>query len=389
MGKPLNSTTEPVGGRADDAVSLHTQPGDRYLDDDVPDLPAGDDLPPLYSDHDEASGSRLLSSSPSEPLLPYRVEDTNTGARYYLHQTLDTSPDVLETHVRHWAMQPPRQHVKVRGTHRQTVEKDGKKEATTVTDFDVQIELTPYLFSDITNRVSWQTLRTVDNGEKTKRGTVFKCRAPGATQSIEVGAAKPSLQEWCHMYCASHAGLKSFALRRTVVGLNEEKLRQKIESLVRGTNYRGHLEISFPVRDDLVEVYNDCRTNAWRLTRWIQLLCMFTLMFLFTVPYLYFRTKRFEVVRSEWHFSRVVENGVKEYVSLSEDNFFNLWGRALGKAVLEKRQCTLDQQDLVAAEGSEPVFTGHAAVDGALGFLRAGVNAMNHVNRQFGWGGNC
>jgi len=389
MGKPSNSLTPRVGERAEDAVSLHTQPGDRYLDDDTPDLPAEDDLPPLYSDLDGPNSAGLPPSAPPEDLLPFRIEDANTGAKYYLHNLLDTSPKTLETHVKHWAKQPPRPYVQVKGTHQQTVDKNGKKERTTVTDFDVQIELTPYLYN---NAAAWQELRTVDNGEKTKRGTVFKRRAPGATQSIEVGGdAKPTLEEWCHLYCASHAGLKAFSLRRVVVGFREDKVREKIEALVRGTQYRGHLAVTFPVKDDLVEVYSDCRTNAWRLTRWIQLLCMFTLMFIFTVPYLYFRTKRYEVVRSEWHFSRIRDGGVKEYVSLSEDNWFQLWRRALTGAVLEKRQCTLDQQDLLAAEGAGPAApnTGHAAVDGALGFLRAGVNAMNEVNRQLGWGGDC
>jgi len=351
---------------------------------------AEDDLPPLYSDLDESNAALLPSSQP-EGILPYTTDDTNTGTKYYLHKSLDTSPKVLEEHVKYWATQPPRPSVQVKGTHKQTVDKNGKKERTSVTDFDIQIDLTPYLYSDATHRISWRELATVDNGEKTKRGSIFKRRAPGAVQSIEVGGdAKPTLEEWCHMYCASHAGLKAFALKRTVVGFDEEKVRQKISALVRSTNYRGHLEVTFPVKDNLVEVYNECRTNSWRLTSWIQLLCMFTLMFIFTMPYLFLRTKRWEVIRSEWYFSRLRSDGTKEYVSLSEDNWYNLWGRALNRAVLEKRQATLDQQDLITAEGPEPTFnTGHQVVDGALGFLQAGVSAMNQVNRQLGWGGDC
>ena len=62
-----------------------------------------------------------------------------------------------------------------------------------------------------------------------------------------------------------------------------------------------------------------------------------------------------------------------------------MWGRAINRAVLEKRQGTLDQQDLIAADSPAPVF-GVAVVDGAMSFVRAGVGAMNEVNRQLGWG---
>ncbi len=386
MGKPTSPNLRP----APDAVSLRSQPADRFLDDDAPELQV-DDLPPLYSDEPESSSAPLLPSTQPSNVIPWHSEDAKTGAKYYLDRRLDEDPRLLQSHVEYWASVPPRPYVKVTGTHRESVDKNGKKETKTVTDFDIQIELTPYLYLDATNRISWRELRTVDNGEKTRRGTIFKARAPGSTQSIEVGGdAKPTLLEWCHMYCASHAGLKAFSLRRRVVGFDEAKAKKLIESLVRGTNYRGHLSITFPVKDELVEVYNECRTNRGRLTTWVQWVCMLTLLFIFTWPYLFFRTKRFEVVAADWPFSRPKSYGGKEYVSLSEDQWYNLWGRALSKAVLGKQQGTLDQHDLTAAEGAEPTFnTESASVNGALNVLRAGVNAMNEVNRQFGWGGDC
>jgi hypothetical protein len=175
---------------------------------------------------------------------------------------------------------------------------------------------------------------------------------------------------------------------RRVVGFDEEKVRQKLESLVRNTNYHGHLNITFPVKDQYVHVFNEAKINRWRLTTWIYWLCIFTLMFVFTWPYLFFRTKRFEVVSVDWSFSQLGQDGRKKYVSISEDQWYNLWGRAIHRAVLEKRQSTLDQQDLIAAEGAAPVF-GNAVVDGAMGVFRAGVSAMNEVNRQLGWGGDC
>ncbi|KAJ9150345.1 ABC transporter protein [Pleurostoma richardsiae] len=388
----MGSISKSVPGVAptDDAVSLHSQPEHHYFFNDCPQL-GDDDLPPLYDEHCESSGAPLLapdSSAPGRSGIVSFLKDANTGAEYYLDRQLDTDPEFLEAHIRSWALTPPRPFVRVYGFHRQQVDNNGKKETKNVTDFDVKVELTPFLYRDATNRVSWRELRTVENSENTRRGTILKKRAPGSRQSIEVGADdKPTLGEWCHLYCASHAGLKTFALKRRIVGFDYQKVKEKLEALVRRTNYRGHLQVEFPVEDEDVVVYNDCRTNHWRLTWWMIWLCYLSLLFIFTWPYLWLRTSHFEVVRADWPFSRLRGDGSKEWASVSEDQWYNMWGRAIHKAVLQKRQATLDQQDLLAAESLEPSFdTGNSTVDGALGVLRAGLNAMNEVNRQFGWG---
>lgn len=399
MGKP----TLPSASPDSDAVSLRTQSGDHYRDADEPILFAAtqghhnDDLPPVYDEVAEASASTaqtapLLSDaalpgySSSSDLQPFFRDDQ---ALYYLSANLDSDPDLLEARVRSWAAIPPRPFVRVYGYHRERRSgRDGKKENKNITDFDVKVELTPYLFADATNRHAWSELRTVENGDKAKRGTIFPRRAPKAKGNIELGAVdKPNLTQWCHLYVASHSGLKSFSLRRRMVGFDQARVREQLEALVRRMNYKGHLQVSFPVQDHTVQVWNECRTNQWRLTKWIYVMFCVSMLWLLSWPYLFLRTKRFETVSSEWHFSRVDPEGRKRYVSLTEDQWYNMWARPIAKAVLSKRQGVLDQQDLIAADGADPAFnTGHSTVDGALGLFRAGVNAMNEVNRHLGWG---
>lgn len=399
MGKPTLSSSSP----GSDAVSLHTQSGGHYHDTDEPILftatpgQHNDDLPPIYDEVAEASASTtqtapLLSDaalpgySSSSDLQPFFRDDQ---AAYYLSARLDSDPDLLEARVRSWAATPPRAFVRVSGYHRERRNgRDGKKENKNITDFDVKVELTPYLFADATNRHAWSELQTVQNGDKARRGTVFPRRAPKAKGNIELGDVDaPDLTQWCHLYVASHSGLKSFSLRRRMVGFDQARVREQLEALVRRLNYKGHLQVSFPVQDHTVQVWNECRTNQWRLTKWIYVMFCVSMLWLLSWPYLFFRTKRFETVSSEWHFSRVDSGGRKRYVSLTEDQWYNMWGRPIAKAVLSKRQGVLDQQDLIAADSADPAFnTGHATVDGALDFFRAGVNAMNEVNRHLGWG---
>jgi len=394
MGKP----TDPLRP-SDDALSLHStsgaQPSDPF-DNDAPELQI-DDLPPLYEDAvagDDGDGSSaplLLNAppmfAPYHPIPP--ISTDQYGNEFFIDERFDKDPKCLEEHVYQWANKPPRPFVRLHGTHSQQVDNNGKKERKTVTDFDVQVDLTPYIYANPNNIEAVREIRTPENSDKVRRGTVLAKRAPGATQSIEVGLpAKPTLKEWCHRYHASHAGLKGFLVTRRMVGFDEAEVKRSLEILVRNTKYRGHLSITFPVKDQHTQVYNDAKTNRWRITSWIFWLCVFTLTFLFVWPYLFFRTKRFEVVSVDWAFSKPTPDGRKKYATISEEQWYNLWGRAIYRAVLEKRQCTLDQQDLVASEGAAPQF-GNAVVDSAMDFFRAGVSAINEVNRHLGWGEDC
>lgn len=391
MGRPASPTLRP----GDDAVSLHTQPGDRLLlDDDAPELgdedlpgdfPGDDDLPPLYDEVADNSRSLLIPPSSATTIAAFKKDD-NTGIEYFLDSRLDTDPKFLEDHLKVWATSPPRPYVQLVGTHNESTHKKGKTEKKTVTDFDVRVELTPYLYSDAVHGTCWRELRPVENDKKVRRGTILRKKAPGTTQGVQLGPHTPSLAEWCHRYCAQHAGLKRFTLKREMVGFDADRLKEKLEGLIRSTNYHGHVSIKFPVRDEYVEVYNECKTNQWRLTNWIFWLVALTATFIFTWPYLFFRTKRFEVAVAEWRFSKPGTDGRRQYVSISEDQWYNMWGRALNRAVLERRQGVLDQQDLLAAEGAGEISLGNAAADTAIAIVRAGVGAMNEVNRQFGWG---
>ena len=400
MGKPNKQDNS-----YSDAVSLHSNPGQSsavipYVDDDAPEIDIHD-LPPSYSDLPESSeaapmlvqnsGMNATTDRPSDSDAMVIV-DKATGAQSWVAKS-NEDPTSLENYIHQLALTPPRPYIQVLGTHTET-SKDGKgKESkNTVTDFDVTVDLTPYLFSDMTYARSWDQLRTVDNGEKVRRGTILAKRHPGWRQSIEVGAddAKPTPQEWCHLFGASSAGLKCFTMRRQMVGFDENMVKQRLQKMVRDTNYRGHLRVELLTKDAQIDFYNDARINRWRLTSWVRWLFYLTLTFIFTWPYLFFRTKRWEVVVADWAFSRLDQFGTREYVSITEDQWYNLWGYAICKAVLEKRQTRLDQADLRRAHEADPAFnTGSTTVDGALGLFRASMNAMNEVNRQLGWGGDC
>lgn len=366
-----------------------------------------DELPPLYSD--VAESSALIppnqyvqqSLSPNGPsLVPVFSADSGTKNEYYMSSDLDSDPTLLEQHVLAWSKKPPRTFIQVLGSHTETRSENGgsNNRTRTVVDFRVRVDMTPYLYTDLARGTStWAGLRTVDNDEKVKRGTSLARRAPGARKrhrrrsgmrledAGDSMGEKPTLTEWCHRYCASSAGLKVFCLQRKVVGIDKDLLIERLHGLVRSTNYRGNVTISFPTEGGRVEVYNDCKVNEWRFKTWIRLLTFFTLTILLTFPYLFFRTKRFETVVAEWPFSRPARNGStdREYASITEDQLYGLWGAAIHAAVINRRQCVLDQQDLANSHAQPQGVT-----TGIHSILATGIQAMNVVDQQFGWGAN-
>lgn len=436
--------------RPDDALSLHSQHGsgsgirgpdvprrqlgdlddDNDNDNDTPDQ-LFDDLPPLYSDIGTDGGpawdAAVSVSAADDSLLPVGDDGYIRVRGVVLESTMrgDGQPvrsailpnsigwHDLAAEVTTWARRPPRPYLRLYGTHTEMTDRDGKKENRKVVDFDVRLDLTPYLYADAYMRRAWCTVSTANEYAHVRRGTVFRCQDPAVKKgrrhtvedveqqqqqeqqplAVEETEREPEtggeLKAWCRRYCADASALKCFTLERQMAGFDYDRVRDLMETLVRRTSYHGTLSVSFPVNEARLDLYNDHRLNRWRLVRWIQVLCALTLMLVFTWPYLFFRTRRYEVVTSCWHFSRLGDHGT-EYVSLSENQLYNLWARAISRAVLDKRQTVLDQEDLRAAEGAAPTFhSGSGSVDDAVGLLQAGISAMNHVNRQFGWGRDC
>ncbi|CAK7242363.1 MAG: hypothetical protein STHCBS139747_003851 [Sporothrix thermara] len=434
-------------------------------DDDAPELflDDNDELPPLYSDVVNEDGALIDGGAQSsQPAAIFQSQGQGQGQpqmglranfrtpvmyagepqkwRYEIMprimpqstrpaRSTQSGAAALDDDVRHfldtvniWARYPPRPYVQLRGTHSETVESDGKKKIREVVDFDVKVDLTPFLYHNTATYESWSTVQVATNRDKVRRGTIFRRQAPGMSGPPRLGDEEqaaaaagtagddnnPTLEDWCRRFCEDPSRLRSFQLERRMTGFNHGRVRKMLERLVRSTNYRGGLQVTFPVDEVGHVFYNAHRFNEWRLSKWIRAFCVLTLMIIFTWPYLYFTTKRYEVVTVDWPFSRITVERGKEYVSLNEDQWYNLWARAIAKAVLAKRQGTLDQVDLRQAEGAEPTFgsaiesafgsaslgsalpsTGNSTVDGAVGVVRAGINAMNMINRQNGWGYNC
>ncbi|KAF2998136.1 hypothetical protein E8E13_001395 [Curvularia kusanoi] len=393
-----------------DAVSLHTTPDD-YAYDDAPEV----NLPPSYADseadaaaprpihHITPSTTRTDHSQPSFRNGKPQICTTST----VMDPQYDTDPACLEAALRSWALTAPVPLIYIMGTHRETTKRGDKKETHDVTDFRIVLNIAPYLHPNFSpNDSSPMTLVTASNGEKTHRGTVLKTRAPGVKQDLEVGSGPaPTLTEWAHRFCASSSPLRIFRLHRKVTGLNTIYMQDRLEGLLRSTNYRGHISITFPVEDENVDVYTSHRVNKWRNTPWICWTFYLSFLWIFTWPILFFTTKRYAVVRAEWPFS-VSRSGRNIYTTVSEEQFVDKWGTAIKRLATDRYQGLASEEMMrgVAARDEDERFpgrlsTGHAGVDNAVGLLSQGFQVARALSNgsgrgltqglQGGWGYDC
>ncbi|GAO14480.1 hypothetical protein UVI_02031930 [Ustilaginoidea virens] len=387
----LGSSPFPTHHRA---PSPHGHLFDRELANDDDD---DDDLPPLYTDHEEFSNDAEGVFDPLMPRHPQHHRDDDDDERpfrqddvhaYFVDARLDRDPDRLAGLVDRLSAVPPRPFVRMLGTHmeRSGSGSDKNRETRRVTDFEIEIELTHLLYADIRSARAWRSVSTAGNFEKVRRGTVFATRAPGFGGSgggaPEEGV--PGLREWCRRYCASRARLRCFTVERRVQGYDWDLLRRRLEGLVRATNYRGRVDVAFPVRHSHVHVYSDVAVNRWRLTRWISMVFVFSLLFVFTWPYLLLATKRWETVRADWSLSEATAvPGRRKYASMSEEQWYAMWAGTVQRAMLERRRGTLDQGDLERTRAGQGGGGGQREAAGM-----EAMDAMGVVNRSFGWGGD-
>lgn len=397
MGKP---TQAPPAYRDDpDAVSLHTTPDDYNYDD----APEASGLPPSYAasengDDTTITAPTLVHLTPSLTRTNHNSPSFKNGKpvvcetdNLMFHQ-LNSDPESLEETVRYNAGIPPTPYIYIMGTHKETVKRGDKKETQHITDFRIVLNMRRYLHNNfnVLDTTS-MAVTTVENGVKTHRGTILKCRAPGVKQDIEVGTDKPSLTEWCHRYCASPRMLRIFRLERTVPGFDREYLKNRIEGLIAATNYRGNVSITFPIEDRNLDIYTYNKINQWRLKTWVCWIFYLTFLWIFTWPYLFFMTKRYSVVKAEWPFSITYHDGSKKYTTVTEEQWFEKWNVAVKRLVLDRYQGEASEQMMegVIARPADPPMpgtTGHAGIDNAMGVLTQGFQVASAIRNGGSFG---
>ena len=194
------------------AMSLHEDVDFRRAEDEA--------LPPPYSDDPDAapdSGAALVAGD--EDSLPGNVEPgqfvQKQGAKGSAHTWLSTThtsdPVLLQKFVNDRIYACPMPTITIHGEHTETRDDGKNKKKEKKVDFDIRLDVTNTISRRRTHSSEpmWAEVSTVENAYKTYRGTISKSMDKRSRADTESAREKPSLEEWCHLFCASSSKLKS------------------------------------------------------------------------------------------------------------------------------------------------------------------------------------
>lgn len=288
------------------------------------------------------------------------------------------------------AKYPPIYTARLKGTHSETVHQKDKKETTTVIDFEILLDMTHLLVpnSNTPSDLKIQGLQYIPSSTKAHRGHRMK--------SVVSEDPEAGVETAIQAYTSSPFPVRSFTLQRQILYHDQAALRNLLSSLVASTNYRGHLDVGFPVTLNRVTVYSPCWQNKLRDKTWLRWIFYLTFLWIFSWPYLWFVTRRWEVLTTQFPYSCDPACGNRKFVTKSEKAFFEEWRSSLRRAVLGKMQGWVDEEYKLATEEAmrqaapnalqRNPSTGNAWADGALGLLHHAVEARRDVAMAGGWG---
>lgn len=409
MGKKSGSKPPPGVYRdepdRDDAASTSSAVLMEDVEYPESDLPAYEDVPATVTGgqfHDPGTqsygGLSMMLQSHSVPVL-------NLSLRYLIHPELPNShlsrdetttvthlplysqdANILKKMLEDQAKYPPTFTVRVAGKHTETRRTKDKQEKVTVTDFDVRLDMTHLLVPNSGTHPSLvsQEISVPSPGIKTYRGHRTKTAAPPESGD--------DADAYISSYTSSAFPVRSFSLKREITNHDSAALEALIKSLVASTNYRGHTKVTFPVTHKRVSVYSPCWQNTYREKTWLCWVFYLTFLWIFSWPYLWFVTRRWEVVQVIYPYSSSPDSGSRKFVTKSEQAFFQEWRASIRRAVLGKTQGWIDEEyklttETMARDGPERMpSTGNGMADGAFGFLRQAVNVGRDVAMAGGWG---
>ncbi|MCJ1464818.1 hypothetical protein MMC07_003432 [Pseudocyphellaria aurata] len=344
-------------------------------------VPPEDDEPPAYTDCFAATPIPPRGPDTQRSFPPSSTEDHDISYRKtqnnrkgstttVLSRVMSSDPSRLQDFIASEARLMPNPTVRIMGIHTETDYRDKREESTTVTDFDITVSLANLLVSP------WRRTRVVGNGVMTYRGGRMRSNAKDRI------CPAPSLKEWCHRFCASYASLKTFTLIRQVVNRDDKYLTDALTGVIRSTNYRGSISITFPLEDRATIVMPDHPINRYRTNRLIWWSCIILQLWIITWPLLWLMTKHWEVVCVYWpcrifedeakgwpnadeEHPEVIHEGIRpdgcdvrrerdvRLATMSETSWVEDWRAAIVRAAEDQRRGTLRISDKNAANTAE------------------------------------
>ena len=153
----------------------------------------------------------------------------------------------------------------------------------------------------------------------------------------------PDVEAYIYSYISSSLPVRSITLNRRILHHDSAALEALITSVVRSTNYRSDISVTFSVTQSRVTVYSPCWQNHYREKPWLRWIFYLTFLWVISWPYLWFMTRRWEVETAVFPCSTAEECGKGQYTKKSGESFVKEWESSIRRAVLEGKQGCIDE----------------------------------------------
>ncbi|OHF03375.1 hypothetical protein CORC01_01428 [Colletotrichum orchidophilum] len=255
---------------------------------------------------------------------------------------LTASASALIGLIRSQACTPPKPLIHVKGNRGRTI------------DFDFKMNLMGLLVADdVSKRLDY--IRCVAPGELAFRG--------GAKPDILPEVGDRELDEWCRRFIEDPAPIKSFALERVVANLDTLYIEGQIRSLIASTQYKGHINISFPVTHAKVKVNSIEKPSKIYMG----------------MKNLFTSRHKYKVVQSIWPFA-TAKNGEegRKCVVQSEEVWWREWRDSIQYAIAQKRG---NGAYVTNEDKLEAIMEGKGKGVASIDWGGTGLELEEHANR--------
>ena len=205
-------------------------------------------------------------------------------------------------------------------------------------------------------------------------------------------------------------------MHREVRGFNSNAMRNVLSSHIRELNYHGSLDFSLVTSQGSVTIYSPHWINRLRTNRFVWWVVVLLQLWIITWPIIFFMEKRYEVVRTRWNASLILESDSPLATCYAfgrdESSLAEYWAPAVKQAAWTRRHGEgnlLTRMDADRLQGystrqllglrvassdtererRERVNNGEAGfVDNIVGLVRGLGEVGQDWRLSAGWGGN-
>ncbi|KAI9705177.1 MAG: hypothetical protein M1820_005324 [Bogoriella megaspora] len=266
----------------------------------------------------------LIAGLPNLPWSKYQIPDSTLSSDSTTLTTTfplySSEPRALEAFLREQASLPPRPRIRILGTSNEGMTRD----------FDISLNMMHYILRRSPLEQQWNYVRVENTGTATAKPK--RSKSSGNTAQEQDG-----LRNLVERYCEDKALTKTFVFQRAVNNWNKDFIEGSIRNLLAQMNYRGSINIAFPLELEKLVIQSPPKGNK----------------FLHGVKSLFAESREYQGVYSIWPYATLSpaaeggDNRERQFAVQSEEAWWRDWKGAIAGAIRARRKGWVSVEDQI------------------------------------------